>query len=155
VPDVLLRAIAIEPGSAFEPRHEGHGTAGFRRRRRSRHWKRRGCRRRGDQLLQRARCRTAAGNAAREAALAAARDRLGVALAEIAALPAVELRHRRHEPTLERSSGGEGEAGFELERRIMPGKTLRLADGGFGGLWREVRRPALIAGIEEAGEKAV
>ena len=50
------------------------------------------------QFLERARGLLAAGHAAGQASLRAVGDRLGIGLAEIAALAAILLRHRRHQP---------------------------------------------------------
>src|SRR5207244_13285061 len=49
----------------------------------------------GEQFLQRARGRVAAGHAAGQLLLLAARDRLGVALAEVAALAAIDRKSTR------------------------------------------------------------
>ena len=59
------------------------------------------------QFLEGTRCLLAAGDAAREVPLRAAGDRRRVGLAQIAALAAILLRHRRHELVLERPALGE------------------------------------------------
>ena len=86
----------------------------------------------GEQFLERAGGRLAAGNTAGQLLLFAARDRLGVAVAEVTALAAIELPHRGHQPVLDRLRGGERKAVVERQCRIVPGKILGLCPNWLG-----------------------
>ena len=94
---------------------------------RARRRRRRGLRRaQGDELLQLPGGVAAAGHAFAEIGLRPRMDRFGVRLAEITALPAIELAHRCHELALERPARGELHALIEREGRVMPGELLLL-----------------------------
>ena len=54
-------------------------------------------------------------------------QRIGVGAAEIAALAAIELAHRGHQPILERLALGERHALVQFEGRVVPGEVF-----GFG-----------------------
>ena len=68
------------------------------------------------------------------------------------ALPAIGLRHRRHQYPFGAPSGGERGPLVERHPRVVPRKILRLSRccGGLGGSGSDA-----LAVAEEAGEKAV
>jgi len=163
--DIFFGTLTTEAERAIEPRRQRRRRS-ERRRRSLDFWRardsRRGGRRRRDELLEHAGGFLATRHAAGEALLLAARDRLGIRLAEITALPAIELAHRGHHSPLLRAAVRELHALVERQRRVVPGKFLGRRVGGLRNGQRRrlhdrrsrVRQQCLI-GADQAGQQAV
>src|SRR5690349_4069254 len=131
MPRVLLRAVAGETRRLDESGGKEFAGTSRRGRRAARdssggHREGSGIADPGEQLFQRARGCLPSGHAAGQLRLLTARYGLGIAAAQIAALAAIELSHRGHEPMLDRPRGGEREAVVERQCRVVPRKVLGL-----------------------------
>ena len=104
----------------------------------------------GEQTLQ---CKLrwlGARHAQADRTLASLGQRRRIALAHVAALPAVELAHRRHQALRQCSAFGHGEPLRQFQHRIVPGEVLRRFHSWSGGGGN-----ARGDGAVEAGQEAV
>ena len=145
-----VQRIGVDQGGERRPVARAELARGLHRRRRDRIAALRFERR--QKLLQLALGLLAARHAAAHVGLGARPYRLGIGLAEIAALAAIELGRRRHELALWFSVTGQRQALGHGERRIVPG-LIFVRFVGFG--CRGIRGGGLAVDAKIGGEKAV
>ena len=149
-----IERVGVDQGGERRPvAREAERARGLRRRRHGGHSAALRLQRR-HQLLHLALGFLAARHAAAHVGLGAGPHGLGVGLAEIAALAAIELGHRGHQLAGRLAVLGERQALGHGERRVVPGEIL-VGVRGFGGCAAFVGGGRLAVDAEIGGEEAV